>query len=188
MKNHHLDISGFHTKIILSPRKTRIHTSHPRQFLREQIHLDHASAFHLPLGSPMSHGRPRRGSLLKVFLPWRVTADLGWHEAKRDEVASLVVHRRLLSSSLSPSSLLPPRRIHGNPRSAEPRTRKRRKRKKKEKETGSIDRQPQPGEGLSVAGPRCSTRANIRIMDRPLSGDSSSLQRRRGDKRRGGGD
>lgn len=44
-----------------------IYLSHPRQFLREQIHLDHASAFHLPLGSPMSHGRPRRGSLLKVF-------------------------------------------------------------------------------------------------------------------------
>lgn len=105
MKNHHLDISGFHTKIILSPRKTRIHTSHPRQFLREQIHLDHASAFHLPLGSPMSHGRPRRGSLLKVFLPWRVTADLGWHEAKRDEVASLAVSFLLLSLLL-PSSLL----------------------------------------------------------------------------------
>lgn len=53
----------------------------------------------------MSHGRPRRGSLLKVFLPWRVTADLGWHEAKRDEVASLAVSFLLLSLLL-PSSLL----------------------------------------------------------------------------------
>lgn len=144
-----------------------IYLSHPRQFLREQIHLDHASAFHLPLGSPMSHGRPRRGSLLKVFfaVARHSRSRLARGETGRGSISSSAISFPLFppssSSSFSFFSSPPSRdgtttgileaRNHGRG------SRKRKRRKKKP--VRSIE--PPYVQEERDCPPRCSTRSRV---------------------------